>query len=46
MASSPLLPALRIVALLNDPELAEAAAADPTLTDDQMQQILDRMTAG
>ncbi|GGO21882.1 hypothetical protein GCM10011576_40630 [Micromonospora parathelypteridis] len=46
MASSPLLPALRIVALLNDPELAEAAAANPALTVDQMHQILDGMTAG
>lgn len=46
MASSPRLPAPRIVALLNDPELAEAAAANRALTVDQMEQILDRMTAG
>ncbi|WP_433261927.1 hypothetical protein ACQPWR_21290 [Micromonospora vinacea] len=45
MAGSPRLPASRIVALLDDPELAEAAAANPALTVDQMQLILDRMTA-
>ncbi|RZT78789.1 hypothetical protein EV382_1982 [Micromonospora violae] len=44
MASSPRLPARRIVALLDDPELAEAAAANPALAVDQMQHILDRMT--
>ncbi|MGC4782521.1 hypothetical protein ACLQ3A_12820 [Micromonospora zamorensis] len=44
MAGSPRLPAPRIVALLNDPELAEAAAANPALPVDQMRQILDRMT--
>ncbi|MEU0156576.1 hypothetical protein [Micromonospora fulviviridis] len=46
MASNPRLPAPRITALLNDPELAEAAAANPALTADQMQQILDGLTAG
>ncbi|MFF0254722.1 hypothetical protein ACFYPW_19705 [Micromonospora zamorensis] len=46
MAGSPRLPAPRIVALLDDPELAEAAAANPALTVDQMEQILHRMTAG
>ncbi|MDM4721559.1 hypothetical protein QTQ03_18910 [Micromonospora sp. WMMA1363] len=46
MASSPRLPAPRVTALLNDPELAEAAAANPALTVDHIQQILDRTTAG
>lgn len=46
MASSPRLPAPRVAALLNDPELAEAAAVNPTLTADHMQQILDRTGAG
>ncbi|WP_088948500.1 hypothetical protein [Micromonospora zamorensis] len=44
MAGSPRLPAPRIVALLDDPELAEAAAANAALPVDQMRQILDRMT--
>ncbi|MEU1587046.1 hypothetical protein [Micromonospora sp. NPDC005710] len=45
MARCPRLPAPRIVALLGDPELAEAAAANPALTVERMQRILDRMTA-
>lgn len=43
MASSPRLPAARIAAFLSDPELAEASAANPALTADQMHQILDRL---
>ncbi|MEV7988346.1 hypothetical protein [Micromonospora sp. NPDC085948] len=46
MASSPRLPAPRIVALLDDPELAEAAAANPALPVDQMQRILDGTPVG
>ncbi|MFF0154532.1 hypothetical protein [Micromonospora sp. NPDC005203] len=46
MVSSPRLPAPRIVALLDDPELAEAAAANPALPVDQMQRILDGMPVG
>ncbi|SCL21456.1 hypothetical protein GA0074692_1180 [Micromonospora pallida] len=45
MASSPRLPASRITALLDDPELAEAAEANPALHVDQMQQILGRTAA-
>ncbi|MFC0029964.1 hypothetical protein ACFFMM_10560 [Micromonospora chaiyaphumensis] len=45
MASSPRLPAPRIASLLSDPELAEAAAANPALTVDQMELVLNRMTA-
>ena len=41
MASSPRLGASRLTALLADPDLAEAAAANPALTPDQMYQILD-----
>ncbi|MEH1167748.1 hypothetical protein V6V47_20420 [Micromonospora sp. CPCC 205539] len=40
MASCPRLPAPRIAALLDDPELAEAAAANPALSVEQMRQIL------
>ncbi|MEU8207881.1 hypothetical protein AB0B85_01635 [Micromonospora sp. NPDC049044] len=46
MASSPRLPAPRVTALLDDPELAEAAAANPALTVDHIQQILDRSAPG
>lgn len=42
MASCPRLPVPRIAALLDDPELAEAAAANPALPVDQMRQILKR----
>ncbi|WP_326549764.1 hypothetical protein [Micromonospora sp. NBC_01813] len=43
MASSPRLPAARITALLDDPELAEASAANPAFTADQMHQVLNRL---
>ncbi|MGW3887692.1 hypothetical protein ACWD69_03320 [Micromonospora chokoriensis] len=45
MAGSPRLPATRLTALLDDSELAEAAAANPALTIDQMQQVLHRLAA-
>src|SRR5204863_2976410 len=44
MASCPRLPAARIATLLNDPELAEHAAADPALPVEQMRRILDNHT--
>jgi hypothetical protein len=40
MATCPRLPAARLVALLGDPELAEAAAANPALPVDQWDRIL------
>jgi hypothetical protein len=41
MASSPRLPVPRVIALLDDPELAESAAANPALPAEQIQRILD-----
>jgi hypothetical protein len=41
MASCPCLPVPRILALLDDPDAAEYAAANPALPVDQMHQILD-----
>jgi hypothetical protein len=41
IASCPRLPVPRITALLDNPELAEAAAANPALPADQMRQILE-----
>jgi hypothetical protein len=45
MAGSPRLPAARIAALLDDPELAEAAAANPALTEGRLRQVLDAVAA-
>ncbi|GAB1688599.1 hypothetical protein KRM28CT15_04020 [Krasilnikovia sp. M28-CT-15] len=45
MAACPRLPAARIVALLDDPDLVEHAAANPALPVDRMHQVLAEVTS-
>jgi hypothetical protein len=46
MAACPLLPTLRITALLDDPELAEHTAANPALPVDRMRQLCGTPSTG
>jgi hypothetical protein len=43
MANCPRLPVQRTLTLLDDPELAESAAANPALPPEQMNHILDNI---